>query len=68
MVVVFRFDGLAAQHLAITRQLIHIYCPAWDLADHQSLQDLAEFMQMGFVEQVQGVASEGQRLKFRRSA
>ena len=47
VVAVLRLDRRAPQSLAVTHQLIQIFCPAWYLADHPGLQHLPEFLQMG---------------------
>ena len=49
----FCLDDGASQGFAVTDQLVQTLCPTWDLADHPDLQHLAEFLQVGLVEQVQ---------------
>jgi len=53
VVAVLRLDRRAPQSLAVTHQLIQIFCPAWYLADHPGLQHLPEFLQMGLVKKIE---------------
>jgi len=63
VVALLRLDGRAAQGLAVTHQLVQTIRPAWDLADHPGLQHLAEFLQMGFVEQIEEGGIRGPALE-----
>ena len=53
VVAVFCLDGGAPQGFAVADQLVQTLCPTWDLGDHPGLQHLAEFLQVGLVEQVE---------------
>jgi len=53
VVAVFCLDGGASQGFAVTDQLVQTLGTTWDLADHPGLQHLAEFLQVGLVEQVE---------------
>ncbi len=53
MVAVFCLGGGASQGFAVTDQLVQTLGTTWDLADHPGLQHLAEFLQVGLVEQVE---------------
>ncbi len=53
VVAVFCLDRRAPQGFAVTDQLVQTLCPTRDLADHPGLQHLAEFLQVGLVEQVE---------------
>ena len=52
MAAVFRLHCRAAQRLAIAHQLVQTLSSARDLADHPGLEHLAEFLQVGLIEQV----------------
>lgn len=53
VVAVFCLDGRASQCFPVANQLVQTLRPTCDLADHQGLQRLAEFLQLGLIEQVE---------------
>jgi hypothetical protein len=53
VVSVFCLDGGAPQGFPVADQLVQTLRPTWNLADHPGLQHLAEFLQVGLVEQVE---------------
>ena len=63
VVAVFCLDGGASQGFAVTDQLVQTLDTTWDLADHPGLQHLAEFLQVGLIEQVEKGGIRGPALE-----
>jgi hypothetical protein len=63
VVAAFCLDGGASQGFPVTDQLVQTLGSSWDLADHPGLQHLAEFLQVGLVEQVEKGGVRGPALE-----